>query len=285
MYKMFGRSVGWWCRKIIKYGLALFVCYCVVFFYIKWEAAAERRERTRAISKECYEKISNIEHAPISGGSFIDRNRLRGFHLSISPTEDVCIAAILEGSFWWTGTEVRTAYQERDNEPDPSWGHYNVAARLFTPKASTEPFKIGLRYTEWPDDLVVKLKNYPGLELWLKAPPPSNENQFAVKNFIVRDWRRRDGTPRVIMCNGLSSPTRSVLESGLSRDELLTFNKSRLENLDFGDLDAYCTIELHDFDFAGGDARVWTGTGSLRGAATALPLIREYLSRSIITGK
>lgn len=144
---------------------------------------------------------------------------------------------------------------------------------------------MGRQTVDWPDELIVKLKNYPGLELWLTAPPPSFKNEFSIKNFVIRDWRRRDGTPRVIACNGLGSPSTAVLASGLNKEVLLTFNKSQLEDLDFGRLNAYCTVELHDFDFAGGDARVGTGTGSLFGAPIALRLISEYLSRSIITGK
>jgi hypothetical protein len=83
----------------------------------------------------------------------------------------------------------------------------------------------------------------------------------------------------------LGSPRKKTLESGVSRADLLRFKKSQLENLDFGDLNAFCSVGLHDFDFAGGDARLGTGTASLRGAPIALRLISEYLSRSIITGK
>jgi hypothetical protein len=71
----------------------------------------------------------------------------------------------------------------------------------------------------------------------------------------------------------------------LSTADLLKFNKTQLELIDFGDLNAYCTVGLHNFDFVGGDARIGTGTKSLFGAPEALRLLSEYLSRSIITGK
>lgn len=285
MYKVFRKGAYGGCKSILKYGLFLAFCYWVVDFYIEWERMAEAREHQREVSKKCSQKLAGMEQVPILGGSFLDRTRIPGFHFGSSTRDGLCIADVLEGSFWWMGTELRTEYQESGKEKPPSWGHFNVAARLYTRRASTEPYTMGYRVVDWPEKLTVRLKNYPGLELWLDAFPPSIKNEFSIKNFVMRDWRRRDGTPRVIVCNGLGSPAKEVLESGMSRKDLLRFNQSQLENLDFGDLDAYCTVGLHDFDFAGGDARVGTGTGSLLGAPIALQLISEYLSRSIITGK
>jgi hypothetical protein len=285
MHKLFRKGVSRWCKAILKYGLVLVLCYWVVDFYIEWERMAEAREHHYQESKKCSQKLAGMEQVPILGGSLLDRTRIPGFHFGSSTRDGLCIADVLEGSFWWTGTELRTEYQESGKEPSSSWGHFNVAARLYTRKPSTEPYNMGYQVVDWPEELTVILKNYPGLELWLDAPPPSIKNEFSIKNFVIRDWRRRDGTPRVIACNGLGSPAKEVLASGLSRKDLLRFNKSQLESLDFGDLDAYCTVGLHDFDFTGGDARVGTGTGSLLGAPIALQLISEYLSRSIITGK
>jgi hypothetical protein len=89
----------------------------------------------------------------------------------------------------------------------------------------------------------------------------------------------------VIACKGLGLSWEKTLKSGVGREDLLRFNKIQLENVDFGNLTIYCTIELHDFDFAGGVARVGTSTKSLLGAPKALQLVNEYLSNSIITGK
>ncbi|WP_415770862.1 hypothetical protein [Pseudomonas sp. LB3P38] len=285
MHKLFGKGVSWWCKAILKYGLVLALCYWVVDFYIEWERMAEAREHHREVSKKCSQKLADMEQVPILGGSLLDRTRIPGFHFGSSTRDGLCIADVLEGSFWWTGTELRTEYQESGKEKPSSWGHFNVAARLYTRKPSTEPYNMGLKVVDWPEELIVKLKNYPGLELWLTAPPASSKNNFSVTRFVMRDWRRRDGTPRTISCDGLDSPWKETLESGVSGADLLRFNKSQLENLDFGGLDAYCTVGLHNFDFAGGDARVGTGTGSLRGAPMALQMISEYLSNSIITGK
>lgn len=285
MHKFFRKGVSRWCKAILKYGLVLALCCWVVDFYIEWERMAEERKRHYQESRKCSQKLAGMEQVPILGGSLLDRTRIPGFHFGSSTRDGLCIADVLEGSFWWTGTELRTEYQESGKEPPSSWGHFNVAARLYTRKPSAEPYNVGYRVVDWPEELTVRLKNYPGLELWLDAPPPNIKNEFSIKNFVMRDWRRRDGTPRVISCNGLGSPRKKTLESGVSRADLLRLKKYQLENLDFGDLNAFCSVELHDFDFTGGDARLGTGTASLRGAPIALRLISEYLSRSIITGK
>lgn len=285
MYRVIRKDACWWCKTILKYGLVVAFCSWLVSCYVESERMAEERDRRREESKKCNQKLAGMEHVPILGGSLLDRTKIPGFHFGSSTRDGLCIADVLEGSFWWTGTELRTEYQESGKEKPSSWGHFNVAARLYTRKPSTEPYNMGRKTIDWPDELTVKLKNYPGLELWLTAPPPSVKNEFSVTSFVIRDWRRRDGTPRTISCDGLDSPREKIVESGMSGTDLLRFNKSQLENLDFGDLNAYCTVGLHNFDFAGGDARVGTGTESLRGASIALQMISEYLSNSIITGK
>lgn len=274
---------GW--KAILKYGLALALCYGGVNFYVDMEQFYEERDKYRDELKNCYIRLSGMEIVPIAGGGILNRSRLIGFHFGISAAGDTCVADTLEGSFWWTGSELRTHYQQRNKEPLPSWGSFNVTARLYTRTVPAGPFTSGLRHIDWPEELTVKLKNYPGLEFWLDALPPSSKNEYSIRHFVVRDWRRSDGTPRVIVCNGLASPSRAVLESGLNKDALLTFNRWQLEELDFGELNAYCSVELSDFDFAGGDAFIGTGTGSLLGAPMALKLLREYLSQSVITRK
>ncbi|MBD9589792.1 hypothetical protein IB254_22170 [Pseudomonas sp. PDM03] len=285
MYKVYRKDAYWWCKAILKYGLVVAFCSWLVSCYVASERRAEERERSREESKKCNQKLAGMELVPILGGGLLDIAKIPGFHFGSTTRNGQCIAELLEGSFWWTDNELRPTYQELGKKPSPNRRLFSVTARLYTRTASTEPYEVGLQTVDWPEELIVKLKNYPGLELWLDAPPPSVENDFSIKNFVISDWRRRDGTPRMIACNGLGSPSSEVLESGLNSDVLLTFNRLQLENLDFGRFNAYCTVELHDFDFAGGDARVHLGTGSLRAAPAALKFINEYLSRSIITGK
>ena len=281
--KEFGKYFYWWCKTLLKYGALAYMCFWLVSCYIESERMAEDRNRSRDISKKCYQKLAGMKHVPILGGAFLDVTKIPGFHYGSSSEDGQCIAELLEGSFWWTDNGLRPAYAELGKEPLATWGRFNVTARLYTRKASTAPIPMGHQTVDWPEELVVKLKNYPGLELWLDAPPPSKKNEYSIRSFIISEWRRRDGTPRTIACDGLASFSDHILESGLSKDVLLTYNKPQLENLELGDLNAYCSVGLHDFDFVGGDARVYLGTGSLRVAPEALKFISEYLSKSIIT--
>ena len=273
-------------KVLVKYGLILLMCYWVVNFYIEWEEAAERRAIYQKEQGDCSKKLAGMERVPIKGGSLLDRTRIPGFHFgSTLKSDGSCIADILEGSFWWTGTELRTEYEMSGIEPPAGWGYFQVAAILSTRTGRTELHRMGYRHTDWPDDLIVVLKNYPGLELWLNAPPPHFKNAFSVTTFVMRDWRRHDGTPRTIDCDGLNYPGDKIKAAGLGRLDLLKFNKEQLENLDFGELQTYCTVELYSFDFAGGIGRIGLDTSSLRGAPEAIKFVSDYLSRAIITGK
>ncbi|UDI94247.1 MULTISPECIES: hypothetical protein [unclassified Pseudomonas] len=286
MLKMSRKEVFRQCGRGIKYGVLLAICYWVVDFCIRWEEAAEARAIYQKKQGACSRKLAGMEQVPILGGSLLDRTKIPGFHFGSTLRSDgSCIADLLDGSFWWTGKELFPVYETLGVEPPSSWTHYHVTARLFTRGNTTAPHNMGGRHVSWPDELIVKLKNYPGLELWLTAPPPSIKNEFSVRIFVMPDWRRRDGTPRKINCIGLNSPESKASASGLSKAYLLKMNKEQLENLEFGSLRTYCTVELHHFDFAGGDARIHLGTEGLRGAPEALKAVSDYLSHSIITGK
>jgi hypothetical protein len=286
MFKISRREIIRRTKKAVKYSLFLAACYWVVDFHNQWDDAAEARAIRHKKEGECSKKLAGMEQVPILGGSYLDRTRIPGFHFGSRLKGDgSCIADLLEGAFWWTGTELITAYDQVGKEPSPDWGFYKVAARLYTRTEHNEPHTMGYRHKDWPDDLIVKLKNYPGLELWLDAPPPHFKNEYALITFVMSDWRRRDGTPRLISCAGLNSASDEVAASGLSQSELLTFSRAELENVDFGRLNTRCSVQLHSFDFAGGDGRVSLGTSSLRGAPEALRFVSEYLSSSIITRK
>lgn len=284
MYRAFNKGFRWWAGKLVKFGLIGACCYWVVSCHVEMKYVAELREVERKQYEACRKQLAGKTHIPILDGGFIDITKVPGFFISKTPYGG-CRAQHMEGDFWWTGTELRPANVKITEEPLPAWRHFNVIARLYKPTISNKPYEVGRRTVDWPEELVVKLINYPGMEMWLNKIPPSAENEFAVTSFILSQWRRRDGTPRVIYCDGLRSPSIKRPIGELRGKILLTMNKSQLENLDFGDSHAYCTIEFHNFDFAGGDARVYFWVRSLRVAPVALKAISEHLSRSITTGK
>lgn len=286
MFRVSRRDAVSGIKKAVKYSVFFAVCYWVVDFHLKWEEAAQARAIRHKEEGECSKKLAGMEQVPILGGSYLDRTRIPGFHFGSRLKGDgSCIADILEGAFWWTGTKLITAHEQVGKEPSPEWGFFKVAARLYTRTEHNEPHTMGHRHTDWPDDLIIKLKNYPGLELWLNAPPPHFKNKNSIEMFVMPDWRRRDGTPRLISCDGLHLPESEFAEGELSRGKLLKFDRAQLKSLDFEGLNVFCTVELDSFDFSGGDGRVSLGTGSLRGAPEALRFVSEYLSHSIITRK
>ncbi|WP_447784019.1 hypothetical protein [Pseudomonas germanica] len=273
-----------WFKNLLKYGLFIYVCYCVVDFYIRKEEVAEAMAIYYADQEACQKKLASLKQVPILGGSYVDKALVPEFYVGMPElaNKKACLANTLKGHFWWTGTGLRR-YQDQSLKSIPeSWRLYKLNAGLYTKKETTEPHERGYRHINWPDELIVKLKNYPGLELWLNAPPPHFKNEASVRKFVIADWPRRDGTPRLISCNGLIRP---AAEEELTDKKLAKLSRTELENLDFGSLNFFCTVELHSFDFSGGHGRVSLGLWSLRESPEMLKFLSGYLSRSVITRK
>lgn len=286
MFRMSRKEAFRQCKKVVKYGVFFAICYWVVISCIRREEQAELTAAYYKTQDECRKKLAGMERVPIRGGTYIDRTLIPGFYVSSSDrlSDDSCAADILSGSFWWTGTEMLTAEEQR-GEPLDSWGFYQLKAGLYTRERPIEPRRQGYRHVNWPDELIVKLKNYPGLELWLDAPPPHFKNEFSINTFVMSDWKRSDDAPRLIVCDGLNISSPEDPEERLNTVKLLKFNRSQLEQLDLGRLNVFCSVGIDSFDFAGGAGRIRFGTGSLRGAPEALKFVSDHLSRSIVTGK
>jgi hypothetical protein len=273
-----------WFKKLLKYGLFIYVCYCVVDFYIREAEVAEAMAIYYADQEACQKKLASLKQVPILGGSYVDKTLVPEFYVGMPELSNkkACLANTLKGHFWWTGTEIRS-YHDQSVKPTPeTWRLYKVNAGLYTRKETAEPHERGYRHVNWPDELIVKLKNYPGLEIWLNAPPPHFKNEGVVRTFVITGWARRDGTPRLINCDGLIRP---ASEEELTGKKLAKFNRTELENLDFGKLSFFCTVELHSFDFSGGHGRVSLRLSSLREAPGMLKFLSDYLSRAVITRK
>ena len=273
-----------WFKRLLKYGLLVYVCYCVAEFYIQKEQSAESAAIYQADEKACQNKLASMKQVPILGGAYVDKSLVPEFYVGMPElvNKKACLAIALKGLFWWTGAGLHR-YQDLRLEPIPkSWRLYKLNAGLFTRKETTEPHERGYRHVNWPDELIVKLKNYPGLEIWLDAPPPHFKNEDSVRTFVITGWPRRDGTPRLINCDGLIRP---ASEEQLTDEKLARFSRAELENLDFGKLNFFCTINLDNFDFAGGHGSVGLGLASLREAPEMLKYLSDYLSRSVITRK
>ncbi|MFZ6047696.1 hypothetical protein ACFW0H_16435 [Pseudomonas sp. CR3202] len=252
--------------------------------------------------ERCRMELVKSEKVPIIGGGYVDMSRFGYPGSSVRYEDGQCGSDMLQLLFWWTGEEIlpdSPKYIKRKRTEIPkSWQIYNVAAVLGNQRKAREckenielpkcsgfkgAVQTGLSKAEWPAELTVKLKNYPGLELWLNAPPPSIRNRYAVDNFVMTEWRRQDGTPRSINCWGLN--TSSLKKSGLNSESLALLSREELENIDFqGRLQhgVSCQVEFWDFGFNAGSARISFSTENLREAHLALKAINQYLSDSII---
>jgi len=261
--------------------------------YFEQNRISLAREVALKEEKQCQNTLRKSKFVPIRGGASLNRERLAGFHIASTIEDGQCIADVLEGSVWWTGREIIPASFGAGQTPESSWRIFNVGARLYKNKSHgcTErndcpkaPMSTGYRNKNWPEDLIIRLNYYPGLEFWLNANPPAIENRFPITHFVIREWRRRDGTPRIINCPGLDYPSNDSAKNEFNTKNLLTFDASKLENLKIININAACEIDLDNFEFAGGDARVSFGSNSLAEAPKALHAINEYLTRSVVGG-
>lgn len=253
--------------------------------------------------EKCRKELSQSNLVPIIGGGHIDISRFGFGNPSVAYKNGECGTDMLEVEFWWTGEEVLPNSPRfvklNEAERPRQWSYFRVVAKLGNQlrgrlcrdnpdlpqceifKAGIRP---GLRATEWPEDRIVRLTNYPGLELWLKEQPPSLDNKYRVNDFVMVEWRRPDGTPRSIDCWGLAG-SEFAKSQGVDSVSLSLMNKEELSNIDlkgklrFG---APCEVDLGSFNFKGGAGRVGTNTESLHDAPKALQAISEYISNSII---
>lgn len=252
--------------------------------------------------EQCRKELSGSNLIPIIGGGYVDISRFGFGNPSVVYKDGECGMDMLEVDFWWTGKEAFPNHPEiirLKGVGGQSWSHFKVVAKLGNQRKGRlcrqdpdlpqcEVFKAGirpgLRATEWPGGRVVKLKNYPGLELWLKEPPPNIENQYSVTSFVMVDWRRQDGTPRDINCWGLGG-SKLAKSQGIDAVGLALMSEEELSNIDFrGKLKfgSICEVDFGSFSFEGGSGSVVTTTNGLPDAQKALRAISEYISNSII---
>ena len=251
----------------------------------------------------CREKLSQSNLVPIIGGGYIDISHFGFGNTSVVYKDGECGTDMLEVVFWWTGEEVLPNHPKfvkfKKEERSRRWSYFKVVAKLGNQRRGRlcrenpelpqcEIFKAGirpgLRATEWPEDRVVTLKHYPGLELWLNEPPPSIENKLRVYSFVMTEWRRPDGTPRTVGCWGLSG-SGLAKSQGFDAASLSLMTREELSNVDFrGKLKfgAACEVDFGSFNFRGGSGRVNTGTEDLQDVPRALPAISKYISNSIV---
>lgn len=232
----------------------------------------------------CVDSMENKTRIPIMGGGEIDTSRFAFNvpHMNVTD-EGECGAVGFEAEFYWTGEKiVPNAPKFTGLHPTkipPEWRRLGVGASLgnrrlgneckahFDPQKCPDPNrKPSGPPPTWPENLTVRPKAYPGLEMRL------SEKRSTTASYFIVGWPRRDGvTPRSIRCWGLST----------SFPPVETMSIAELEQLDFGKRTFPCDVEYGSFDFKGGGARISTGTEALRDIVPALKALQQYLSDSI----
>lgn len=233
----------------------------------------------------CVDSMANKTRIPIMGGGEIDTSRFAFNvpHMNVTD-EGECGAVGFEAEFYWTGEKIVPNVPKftglSSTQIPPEWRRLGVGAKLgnrrldnqckahFDPQKCPDPNrKPTVPPPTWPENLTVRPKAYPGLEMRL------SEKRSTHASYFIVGWPRRDGvTPRVVSCWGL--PT--------SFPPVETMTIAELEQLDFGKRTFPCDVEYGSFDFKGGGARVHHSTALLPSVVPALKALQQYLSDSII---
>lgn len=255
----------------------------------KREEPAEQKAYRQQL-EACSEQLQKDPLVPIVGGGYLDTRRLDFNATTVRFEDGQCGTDGFETSFYWTGEKIVPAGQKftgllPGQETPKHWRRLNVVAQLgnqrkaracqehFDPKKCVDPKhkNPGLPPT-WPEERIVRPVAYPGLEIWMPEKPFPKGTRGV--SFVMKGWPRKDGiTPRTVYCWSL--PDLFPIEAMSLAD---------LESLDFSKTEKHgypCDVELWDFDFKGGAARIGTGTEALRDITPALRALQKYISDSV----
>ncbi len=274
------------------------ICLCEVLGMAgcKLDETGERMADHRQREQACSDSMVGKRRVPIIGGGEIDATRFSFFVPQTSIKDDgECGAIGFSAEFYWTGKKIVTAaevplvdmpgysYMNLKMQELPAhWRLLSVAAKLgnrrlgkackahFDPTKCPDPnYRSPSLPSTWPAHQIVRLKAYPGLEMWLE---PVRNPKINDSRMIFVDWPRRDGlTPRNVNCWS------HEVEFPISAMTI-----AELEQLDFGTRTFPCDVEADSFDFKGGAARIHHSTALLPSVVPALRALQQYLSDSIL---
>ena len=236
--------------------------------------------------EDCSRQLSKDPRIPIIGGGYLDTSRFAFNKPTVRFEDGQCGTDGFETDFFWTGDRILPQDQRftgvHPTQVPKHWRLFVVAASLgnqrkfrqcqATPDLEKCAFlhykNPGLPPT-WPEELIVRPKAYPDLQIWIRQEGYAKKTQSL--SFVITDLKRRDGVaPRTFFCFALKDYEPSLM------------TKADLEDIDFGERTFPCQFEFPDFFFKGGAARVFTGTEALRDMKPAIQALQQYISDSFI---
>lgn len=230
----------------------------------------------------CVRGLSKLHRLPIKGGGeFFERTRLNGLHANIGFDGRVCGIDIIEGTFYWDGTQTVPATSGMSGS-EPT---FQVVAGLNSESNHChEKDQCGDRNIESrpimasSDYLRVRLKNYPDYEIRLKYPPPDRRNRDSLR-FLILSSSSVYAPQRLVYCDSFFRMPRG--HGAPLVDTLVGVTLSELEDIDFGGFRQSCQIDFEDIRFKSGSARVTFDVNDLNAVGKAMLSIESYFNDSI----
>lgn len=271
--------------KLLAFIVVALILFIGVFLYLRESTESKIREQIRGYNTQVEQCARELEHksvVPTLGGGKLITDRIWRVGLHFTFNNGACGVDISENLFWWSGSDLVVNDQPGfDSRKVIGWLPYKVT--LLSTRNKHAPASTSAPDAHY-DQLTtaVLLNNYPGMELRLLTPPPSETNKNAILNFYVTTRGGLDDSGGIISCHfpeesGPNKTTSSKLANLLSR------NRQDLENIDFADEKLLCDFDAASFNLGAGlIGRVFFDSASLKQAPKALPAIRKYIIDSTI---
>ena len=234
----------------------------------------------------CSRQLRKDLRIPIVGGGYLDTSCFAFNMPSVRFEDGRCGTDRFSSNFFWTGERIFPQDQRftglHPTKVPKQWRLFVVAASLGNQRKLREcranlniekcaflHYKSPGLPPTWPEELIVRPKAYPGLEIWIR--PEGFPKNVQSLSFVLKGLTRRDGvTPRTIDCYALTDYKPWLM------------SRADLESIDFANRRSPCQFEFSDFFFKGGAARVFTDTSALYDIKPATQALQQYISDSII---
>ena len=273
-------------KKILVFTLALsllFLLFKIFLWFQHFSKTSQARGQQDQALKRCQEQYRLQKKIPIVGGGFINTFELKGVGVGIGSRHGQCVAELLETQLWWDGKNIITQKPLRKN--DLASFKVNLVLAMQDSEicqrgegCSNEYGAGFIRKAVWPEELSILWKFNPLLELRVHEVPPSLNNKNNLSTFVLRNWNKESGRPRLIMCSW-STKGRLVL------NDLLSMTSQQLASFDFRSVYSVCEMDMSDFEFVGGRGRLTFSAKELVQAPEAIKAINDFLNKLITKGE